>query len=545
MTNIRKVLLINPPSANMLLDSGSLGYSYFEPPLGVMYVYSFLKKRGDLDVTLVDLNVEYSRVAGRQSLDSLVEYYCKIYEPDLVGIAALYYSDIKVFHKVAKLFKKYRSESIIIMGGHYPSLLTECCLEDETIDYAVLSEGETGLSDLINALNHGTPLEEVEGLGYREGAGIRINPRIHFWKEFKNTPALDFSAIPFEKYFKEGRMILDRIYAPEDIRPATLTASRGCPNKCRFCSSPTFWRRRWRARDVESVVNEMQGLIDKYGVNTFLFNDENICANTTWFRELLDKIAPLKINWMSYGGLQVSPLADQDLVARMYDSGICLFNLAIESGVDQTLERIHKPLTVDKVYRAVENINIQGEKYSTGFFITGFPFETREEVIQTLDFAMGLQIDWKCFYCFQPFPGTELYKECLDQGLIESFNPDYKESFYPPKMKHVDYTVEELGYINYMANLRCNFLDNINLNKGTTQGLEQARRDFAYVDSIAGGHVLALHGLARVEQLNGNTEEAQEYLAKAMTALQNAPEQWELYLKELGLKLEMEHQSGR
>lgn len=536
---VKTVLLVNPPDPGLL--SGGLGYMYFEPPLGLLYVHTYLKQRPDLDVRVVDLNIEYSAVRDEKTLSALIQEHCREVQPDLVSIAALYYSGIETFHTVAQLFREHAPHSVITMGGHYPTHLTELCLADPVVDYAILSEGETGLSDLIDALNAGRPLDLVEGVGFRTPEGVQKNPRITFWKQYATSPRLDYGSLDFHKYFKSGRQVLDRLHKSGEIRMATLTATRGCPNKCAFCSSPTFWRRRWRPRDVQMVVDEIRHLRDNFGANTFLFNDENICANLRWFNEFLDAITPLGIRWMSYGGLQVRPLADRSLVAKMYKSGICLFNLAIESGNDATLQRIYKPLTIEQTAQAVGNIRALGDGYMTGFFITGFHFETRADVQKTLDFAASLPIDWKCFYCFQPFPGSELYQDCLREGIIDSFNPNYGENYYAPSLKHLDYTDAELQDMNYFANLRLNFLGNINLLAGTAQGQAQARRDFEYVESMASGHVFALHGLARLDALEGNPQAARAHLLKAKTAFEQKKDYWTPYLNGLGVDLDQEY----
>lgn len=532
MVKIRKILFLNPPDPSLIENNTSAGYAYYEPPLGLLYVYSFMKNRDDLEVKFVDLNIEMKFISKMNIVDTL-KTHINDFRPDLIAISTLYYSSIHVFHLLAKHIKNINSNILVVFGGHYPTHLTDKCLSDSNIDYAILSEGELGFSDLIDALNGQKILKDVEGVAFKNGEDIIKNPRLTFWEGFANVKRLPWEDTHFHYYFREGRNVLYRIKKKEEIRLATVTATRGCPNTCTFCSSSSFWKRRWRKRNISNVIDEIRYLKDSYHINTVVFNDENISINKSWLIEFLKELKKLNITWISGGGLSIRTINDDNVIQTMYESGIGLFNLAIESGSNNTLKRVKKPLTIEETDNTIKLIRKHGNAVAIGFFIVGFPFEDLASVKQTIDYADSLDLDWKCFYCFQPFPGSDLYTYSKERRLIEDFDIHYGENYFSPDMKHIDYTSVELNRLNYKANIKSNFVDNRNLKIGTNHSLQQAERDFRYVLDMAPNHVFALLGLSEVMRLQKRNDQRIEYLKLAKDAMkENNGTDWAYYLKQ-------------
>jgi anaerobic magnesium-protoporphyrin IX monomethyl ester cyclase len=532
MRKIEKVLFFNPPDPMLFKVKDCGGYNYFEPPLGLLYVYDFMKKRGDIDVNFVDLNIEM-KFRSKKSMEEIIKQHLESFSPDMVAVATLYYVGMSVFLEVARLVKQFDSTIKVIFGGHYPHHLTAECLSDENIDYAVLSEGELGLSDLISALNNGEPIDTLEGIAFRKNGEIVKNPRKNFWDGFSDINRLPWEDTHFEYYFKEGRNMLHRVRTKDELRIAAITATRGCPNKCTFCTSPAFWKGRWRKRKISNVIDEIKFLKSNYGVNTIVFNDENISIHKEWFIEFLDELTKLNIFWMSSGGFSLRTINDETIIKKICDSGIALFNLAFESASNETLKMLKKPLTVEESVNTLELIRKYSNVFINGFFVIGFPFEKLEDIEKTLKFAESLDIDWRSHYCFQPFPGSELFDYCIEHKLIKDFNVNYGDIYFAPEFTHIDYTSEELDRINYLANLKNNFLNNRNVRLNTHDSLAQAERDFKYVLDMVPRHVFALLGLGEIARLRNQADTKKEYLLKAKESIAEKSFDWDFYLSEL------------
>jgi len=539
MKKIKKILFLNPPDPVLLKqNSKKINCPYFEPPLGLLYVYSYVKKtKKDIAVRFRDLNIEMG-FKGAETLEEAVKRSIDGFTPDLVCISALYYSAISIFHSTTKEVKKLVPNALVVLGGHYATHLTNMAMKDALIDFCVLSEGEIGLSDLIDALNSEKNLEEIEGLAYRKNNEIIRKPRNNFWSGYSDFDTLEWNDLEMEYYFKEGRNVFDRFENRNQRKFAAMTATRGCPNACIFCSSKNFWHRNWRKRKIPKIIDEVKFLINNYGANTIIFNDENMSVDKDWFLELMDELEKLKITWIAGSGLSVRTINDEKVIKKMYSSGIGYFNLAIESSSDESLKKLQKPSSIEEIKNVIKMIRENGNGYVNGFFITGFPFEAKKDVIYTYDFARSLGLDWYSFYCLQPFPGTEIHNYCLENKLIEAFDINYGENYFAPDMKHLDYTSEELNKLNYAANLKYNFVENRNLKMNTEKSLQQAERDFKYILDMVPNHVFAFWGLSEIARLKNQEDKRAKYITLAKKALiEDKTTDWQYYLKEFNLNI--------
>lgn len=538
MKTIKKILFLNPPDPVLVGELKNQTYSYFEPPIGLLYVYSYLKDTKKYDTYFIDLNIEMKFIT-KKSMEETIEQIVTSYKPDLVAISALYYTSRNIFHTIAKKIKEVDENVKVVLGGHYPTHITKLTLADKNIDYAVVSEGELGLSDLIDALNNSSGLENVEGIAFVKDGKIVKNDRKTFWQGFKTSKRLPWEDIKMEYYYKEGKNFLYRIYKKGEIKLGAMTATRGCPNQCTFCSSSKFFKHIWRCREVKLVIEEIKFLKKNYGVNTIVFNDENMAVNREWFLELLNEIKKLNIKWIVGGGLSVRTINDEEVIKSMYEAGIAAFNIAIESGSAETLKKVKKPLFLSEVENLVKLIRKHGNAFVVGFFIVGFPFETKEDFLGTLEFGGKLDLDWRAYYCFQPFPGTELYDYCIDNKLTAEYGAeDCKEYEFhsAAEIKYIDYTKKELNDMNYLYNIKYNFLENRNLLLGTEESLKQVERDFNYVLEIAPKHFFAYFCLAEIMKKRNDIEKRKQYLKIAKNILETDKSfDWSFYIS--GLKV--------
>lgn len=541
MFRIKKILFLNPPDPSLLGGEQRPDYSYFEPPLGLLYVYDFVKKRGDIDVAFFDLNIEM-KFLSKMSLKDILETKIKEFQPDLIAVATLYYTQIQAYHEVAKLIKEINTDITVVFGGHYPHHLTEKCMADTNVDYAVLSEGELGMSDLIDVLNGKKNMGDIQGVAFRKDGNLNKIPRSVFWKGYSDSGRLPWEDTPFQYYFKEGRNLLYRLKPKAGWKIAAITASRGCPNACTFCTSPSFWNRRWRKRKVTHIIDEITYLKDTHGVNTIVFNDENISIDKKWFIELLDGLSKLHINWISSGGFAVRSINDDEVIKKMYESGVCFFNLGIESGSDETLQKIKKPLKSAETLELIRLIRKYGDAFICAFVVVGFPFENMATVKQTLEYDESLDVDWHNYHCFRPLPGSELFKDCINDGLISNFDPFYAELYFAPELKHIDYTSAELDRLIYLANLNNNFIRNRNLMLGTEESLAQAERDFLYVLEMVPDHVFACLGLAEIMRMRNQPEARIYYIGMAKKHAEASKFNWGDYLSELNVDIDKLYQ---
>lgn len=193
-----KILLINPAFfdesefKNRYSDyldwvkGGNLYIAPFEPPLGLAYLTSYLKKQGkqveliDMQGLMMDSNELIKRIETAKA--------------DLIGVTAMT-TTFPAALKVAKLAKQVSPDAKILLGGVHPTLDPAGVLEHEDVDFVIRGEGEVALSALANALQGQGSFEEIDGLCYRNGKQVVIKDKTMI-EDSNSIPMPDYDAFP-------------------------------------------------------------------------------------------------------------------------------------------------------------------------------------------------------------------------------------------------------------------------------------------------------------------------------------------------------------
>jgi magnesium-protoporphyrin IX monomethyl ester (oxidative) cyclase len=152
----------------------------------------------------------------------------------------------------------------------------------------------------------------------------------------------------------------------------------------------------------------------------------------------------LVFHWNTPNGIAVRHL-DDEMLALMKASGCYELTLAVESGDPEVLKNIiKKPLNLEEAKRAAERIKAHGIE-TAGYFIVGFPGETRRQIENTLRFALDLRLDRVYIFMFTPLPGTPLAEQALRDGLVrEGFDFEQENNYFLPSVKLPDLSWPEL-----------------------------------------------------------------------------------------------------
>lgn len=391
-----KVALIRPKYKTHLIT----------PPLGIGYISSYLKSKGWETKIIDGLNLNLSN-------DEIVEI-CQNY--DIVGITCL--SDF--YLETLDLCKKLKAHNkIVVLGGVHPTVLPQETLEESGADYIIVGEGEIAFDKLLNFLTQ-NKIPNIPGIYYKGKDNVEKSELVC---NLDDLPFPDWEQIDPRFYQKapHGALIKNYPVAP-------IMTTRGCPYQCKFCASPRFWGQRLRFRSPENVIQEIEFLVNKFGVKEIHFEDDNL----TLRREHVVKICNLilekkiKISWATPNGIRADRV-DEELLKLMKRAGCYFVVFGVESGNQEILENINKSETLEDIERAVKMANKIGF-LTQGFFIFGLPGETEETVKKTIEFAKKLPLDRAQFLILDLLPGSALWEEYKDV-----FSIDYsKESYHEP-----------------------------------------------------------------------------------------------------------------
>jgi anaerobic magnesium-protoporphyrin IX monomethyl ester cyclase len=374
-------------------------------PLGITYIAAVLEKDGHF-LSIIDLNVE------KASLDEIRK---RIRNFDIIGITGM----ITEYQKVIDLINMARETSPffkIILGGPLATTMPKELLELTQADFIVVGEGEKTTPILLKAIEQGTNLSKVKGIAFKQNGEVVLTPPASKITDIDSIPFPARHLLDINKYIKNHFETFGyKIEGFSEIRSTNLISSRGCPYNCTFCFKG-MWGSKWRGRSAKNIVDEMEFLHDKYRINGFFFNDDTFVFDRKRvfdFAKLL-KERNLEVIWDCNGRVN---LMQKDLLSAMYDAGCRGVAYGIESGNQQILKSLNKGITLEQV-RQVVKWTKEAKLKTAGYFMIGMLNDSKETIRDTIAFAEELNLDFYGFSVTTPFPGTKLYDEAMEKGLV-------------------------------------------------------------------------------------------------------------------------------
>ena len=516
MKKIQKILLIDPPmtrSKDFSTDKLRIGIL---PPLGLAYIAAVLEQE-KYSIKILDCTAEgYSdkpveiKNKIRYGLgDGAIKSAIQKFQPDLVGISCLFSNKADDMHNVCKITKEINRDTIIAVGGIHVTVLPEETLKDGNIDFVVLGEGEYTFRDLIETLNSDNDLSKINGLCYRSNQKIIINQKSNFIENLDELPFPARHLLPMDFYLKTISPHCGFKRTPF----TSMITSRGCPQSCTFCELKHLWGKKYRVRSAESVLDEIEFLIENYGIKEIHFEDDNLTANNKRAIKIFDGMIDRKfdITWSVPSGLSVFYL-NKKILQKMKQSGCYSISIAIESGDEYVLHHLmKKPVNLKKVKPLINEARKMGLSVR-GFYMIGFPGETKEQINKTINFAKNAGTDWTHIFIATPHYGTEMREICEKENYISKENQDFEKWFYEPTIVTPEFNPDYLMKLYEETNLDINFKNNINLIEGN---YDRAIEDFEYVIGLYPHLDFAHYYLGCAYQKKGLIHEAKKEWKKS------------------------------
>ena len=432
-----KVLLVNPPTFNMLpsmlprsIDEAR-GYN---PPLGLLYLASYLQKHSNHQVEILDCQVE--------ELDyKQIESKIKEKNPDIIGLTTMTFTLIDVLN-IAKIAKEINPEIKIVLGGPHVDIYPEETINQPGVDYLVLGEGEKPLKGLLDNINSLNNLRQVKGVVFKDNNKIVNTGRAELNQDLDSLPFPARRLTPYQKYSS----VLSKV-SPV----TTMFTSRGCPYKCLFCDRPHLGKF-FRARSAKNVVDEMEEC-QKMGIKEILIYDDTFTVKRQRVIDICLEIQKrnLKIDWDVRARVDT---IDEKLLKAMKISGCQRIHYGVEAGTQKILNVLRKGITLEQVEKAFKLSRKIGLE-TLAYFMIGSPTETKEDILETIKFAKKINPDFTHITITTPFPATDLYRMGLEQKIWpndhwQKFAEHPRADFLPPVWEK-NLNKEELVLLNQKA----------------------------------------------------------------------------------------------
>ena len=378
---------------------GTVPHEIHVVPIGLMYVAAAARAAGA---------AEHIRIA-ESSLDCRTDEaflaLLEAFKPDVVGIRSIVFF-VEELQRLARLTRS-ASQAAIVAGGPIVQAWKDRLLREvPEIDVAVKGEGERVFPDLLK----GEPFVSAAGILYRDGERIVENP---------DAPEVaDLDALPFPAYdlIDAGRYQAQLSYAFNHRRQGVLVTGRGCVYSCTFCF------RTWnglRLRSAASVFDEIAWLHARHGVRDFYVVDDIFNVSLPRAMEVFDRVIQARLDIRLYfvNGLRADTVTEE-FVDRAIEAGAIWFTYAVESATEEIQQLTRKHVNLARARRVIAYTQERGVVVNVSTMY-GFPGETREQALHTLDWLGDLPKAsvMPYHFCLRFFPGCEIRDQALSAGF--------------------------------------------------------------------------------------------------------------------------------
>ncbi|HXK01599.1 MAG TPA: radical SAM protein [Verrucomicrobiae bacterium] len=410
------LLLINPGGRELIYQDLGAELSAIEPPLWCRLLAGYVYDRG-YSVDILDSEAENK---GPQTIarDVIAR------QPRLVGMVVFGHQPSASTQQmtgatpILRAIKELDPEQKIILVGGHVSALPERTMTEEAVDFACNSEGPVTVHELLQALDSGfsADFSKVAGLVWREEGHIRQNLAPPLIKDLdSDLHGNAWHLLPMSAYRAHNWQCFGDLASRKPY--ASIYTTLGCPYKCSFCCiNAPFGTNRYRMRQPEKVVEEVDHLYHTFGVKTFKIIDEMFVLNDRHVSGICERLAAKpyasELNFWAYARVDtVRP----ERLQLLRSAGIRWLALGIESGSEHVRDGAEKSLDAEDIVNIVRSIKDAGI-YVIGNYIFGLPDDDLASMQQTLDLAQNLNCEFANFYSAMAYPGSPLYTMAVNNG---------------------------------------------------------------------------------------------------------------------------------
>ena len=288
-------------------------------------------------------------------------------EPDVVGFSTMCNSYPYAL-RTAQILKQIKPDVMIVFGGAHATVVGKETLDCfGFVDFILAGECERSIIDFVTFLvMRDRRPEDVPGLVFRKNE-VPVQSGFRY-------PMLPPDELPDIKY----ELLRDL----RDFPTIPLDVGRGCPYSCTFCTTSAFWERRYRLRSTDYIINTVKKLQSEYNVNLFNLVHDNFTASSGRVTKFCEQVieSGVKFHWHCSARPDT---VDDNLLELMSSAGCRKIFMGIESGSPRIQKLCNKNIRLDRVIPVINKVMGMGMNITTSF-ITGFPYESSEDIENTL-----------------------------------------------------------------------------------------------------------------------------------------------------------------
>lgn len=404
---MKNILFINPSYRGSYSGNKASIVNPIFPVLSLATLSAIAKESGYLTEVL-DMSFE------EYNLD-LLDNKIKKFSPEFICFTVLTPAMNQVRDMSCHIKNLYPNITMIAGGPHVSALPKESLIESK-LDIIVFGEGELTFSELLAK----SPLASINGIAHRQGEKIIVNPPRTPISNLDDLPMPAWDKIDFTIY----RGKTSKLYARKEPF-VTAEFSRGCIYKCDFCASKQTMAFGYRKKSPRRCADEVK-FMQKLGIKEFMLTDDIFTTDIKWAKEVCRELIrdKNKVIWTCTNGIRVES-ADQELFTLMKKAGCYRVAFGFESGNDEVLKSFGKggKASLEKGVEAVKLARKAGLD-TVGYFLIGLSSDTDQTILETINYAKKISTDMLKFGITIAFPGTKMFQNFYNMGLIKSFDWD-------------------------------------------------------------------------------------------------------------------------
>lgn len=368
-----------------------------------------LKKHGHQTRLLV-----LSSSMGNKNLN-LIQKSLQIFHPELIGFTSVS-TEYNFIVEMAKYIKKCcYPEAFLLIGGPHVSLNPDAAMLD-VFNALCIGEGEYPTLELVSQLEKGIEPSGIHNLWIKRGNRIEKNQTRPFTGDLDSLP------------FPDRNIWQEWIDYQQNTHYSVLLG-RGCPYLCTYCSNHAIRKissgTYVRLRSVDNIIAEIKNLTVNFPRTEEIYLEiETFGVNMEWAIDLCSMLKHFNAtieNPLSFGvNLRIARNIDYHvLFSACKESNFKYVSIGLESGSErirrEILKRNYSNQDVIHAVKLARKNGLQVLFYN----IIGIPGETRADFEETVKMNRICMPDSHNTYIFYPYPGTDLYSMCVEQGLLK------------------------------------------------------------------------------------------------------------------------------
>ncbi len=290
---------------------------------------------------------------------------------DIIGITIPFEQNTYPALTLGKIIK-VKTKAKVVIGGVLPTTVKDGFVNHPDMfgtffDNILVGEGEKSIIDYVRYIENKIPVTNVSGLLYKENNIIKQNEILPINNINEIHPPC-YDGVKFDNYFINKYIELE--------------FSKGCYwKKCTFCYEH-LWKK-YHIRNPIDAVNIIEKLKNKYNTNNFSILDDALSIN--FVEKFADEIIKRNLNITYNCFLRMEKALTYDILKKIKNSGIDTIFFGIESASERILDLMQKGIKLENVERILKYCYELGIHVDTGFMY-GFPTETEEDVMKTINF---------------------------------------------------------------------------------------------------------------------------------------------------------------